>query len=155
MTFTCSATARWQAAFCPGAGFGQPEPSSPHENRSLTKYALIIDEFGGWTRFQELLRRLTDIGRDHGVGPGAVAARAVLERPQVAGVIVGARGAWHVAELETTARLELSAGELASIEELCASAAGPAGDVYGLERIKGGRHAAVMRYNLNSKAVDN
>ena len=25
-----------------------PEPAAPHENRSLTKYHLIIEEFGGW-----------------------------------------------------------------------------------------------------------
>ena len=31
-----------------------PEP--PFENRSLTKYKLIIDDFGGWDLFQELLR---------------------------------------------------------------------------------------------------
>ena len=28
----------------------------------------------------------------------------------------------------------------------------PAGDVYDLERVKGGRHAAVMRYTLNRGA---
>ena len=134
---------------------GRSEPPSPHENRSLTKYTLIIEEFGGWARFQELLRRLTAIGHDHGVGPGAVAVRAVLERPQVAAVIVGARHASHVAELEAMARLELSADELASIDALSQSGTGPTGDVYGLERIKGGPHAAVMRYNLNSKATDN
>ena len=30
--------------------------------------------------------------------------------------------------------------------------AGPAGDTYGLERAKGGRHASIMKYNLNQLA---
>ena len=34
------------------------EPQPPFENRSLTKYKLIIDDFGGWELFQELLRVL-------------------------------------------------------------------------------------------------
>src|SRR5205807_7962667 len=27
---------------------GRPEPAGPFDNRSLTKYKLIIDDFGGW-----------------------------------------------------------------------------------------------------------
>ena len=34
---------------------GAIEPHEPLENRSLTKYKLVIDEFGGWDLFQELL----------------------------------------------------------------------------------------------------
>ena len=40
------------------AGSAQPEPQPPFENRSLTKYKLIIDDFGGWALFQELLAAL-------------------------------------------------------------------------------------------------
>ncbi len=43
-----------------GGFFGErwldaPEPREPLENRSLTKYKLIIDDFGGWDLFQALL----------------------------------------------------------------------------------------------------
>ena len=31
---------------------GVPEPAEPLENRSLTKYKLIIDDIGGWDFFQ-------------------------------------------------------------------------------------------------------
>src|SRR5262249_28885546 len=34
---------------------GKDEPVEPFTNRSLRKYKLIIDDFGGWTLFQELL----------------------------------------------------------------------------------------------------
>ena len=33
----------------------------PLENRSLVKYKLVIDEFGGWTAFQQLLRTMRGI----------------------------------------------------------------------------------------------
>ncbi len=35
---------------------GSAEPSEPLENRSLTKYKLIIDDIGGWDFFQALLQ---------------------------------------------------------------------------------------------------
>ena len=35
----------------------------PLENRSLVKYRLIIDEFGGWARFQRLLARRAEVAR--------------------------------------------------------------------------------------------
>ncbi|MFO0095559.1 MAG: aldo/keto reductase, partial [Gemmatimonadaceae bacterium] len=58
---------------------GAPEPQAPLENRSLVKYKLIIDEFGGWARFQQLLATLHDIARTHDRTIGAVAVRAVLD----------------------------------------------------------------------------
>lgn len=38
--------------FLTDAWLGKEEPKEPHENRSLTKYHLIITEWGGWARFQ-------------------------------------------------------------------------------------------------------
>jgi hypothetical protein len=38
----------------PNACSGAPEPTQPFENRSIVKYKLIVDEFGGWELFQEL-----------------------------------------------------------------------------------------------------
>ncbi len=45
---------------------GRPEPAGPLENRSLVKYRLIIDEFGGWDRFQALLTVLGEVAARHG-----------------------------------------------------------------------------------------
>jgi hypothetical protein len=42
----------------------------------------------------------------------------------------------------------LDAGDVARIAAVQASALGPSGEVYGLERVAGGRHAAIMRYDL-------
>ncbi|MGE3507575.1 MAG: aldo/keto reductase, partial [Vicinamibacterales bacterium] len=47
--------------------------------------------WGGWPLFQELLAALQVIGRRHGVGITTVAVRWVLDRPAVAGAILGRR----------------------------------------------------------------
>ena len=58
---------------------------------SLQKYKNMIDEWGGWQLFQELLSVLNDIAKKHDCSIANVATRFVLDRPQVAGVIIGAR----------------------------------------------------------------
>lgn len=127
-----------------------PEPAvDALENRSLVKYRLIIDEFGGWPLFQRLLRVLRDIGLRHGAGIGPVAMRWVLDQPSVAGVIVGVRHDGHLASVDAAIAMQLTEEDRAAIAAVHADAAGPGGDVYALERVKGGRHASVMRYTLN------
>jgi aryl-alcohol dehydrogenase-like predicted oxidoreductase len=74
------------------AYLGQPEPRSAILNTaSLRKYKQMIDAWGGWALFQELLHVLKQIADQHGVSLANVAVRAILERPSVAGVIVGVR----------------------------------------------------------------
>ena len=131
---------------------GQPEPPFPHANRSLTKYHLIIEEFGGWARFQRLLHALASVARRHGVALGAVAIRWVLDRPQVGATIVGATSARHLAATIAAASLVLAGDDRAAIEGAIGPRRGPDGDVYALERVKDGRHAGIMRYELNTAA---
>jgi aryl-alcohol dehydrogenase-like predicted oxidoreductase len=74
------------------AYLGQPEPRSAILNTaSLRKYKQMIDAWGGWALFQELLHVLQQIADQHAVSLANVAVRAMLERPSVAGVIVGVR----------------------------------------------------------------
>ena len=54
----------------------------------------MIDAWGGWPLFQELLAVLKNIADKHRVGIANVGMRYVLDRPAVAGVIVGAGSAW-------------------------------------------------------------
>lgn len=147
----CSATAHSLAGFSRSCNLGQPDPHPSFANRSLTKYRLMIDELGGWPLFQELLSTLDEIGGRHGVGPGTVALRYMLDKPQVAGLIVGARNAEHLIETVQALALTLDDQEIGRIERVLQSARGPRGDVYELERIKGGPHAAIMRYNLKTQ----
>ena len=71
---------------------GQPEPRPAALNTaSLRKYKQMIDLWGGWALFQELLQALKLIADKHAVSLANVAVRAILGQPQVAGVIVGVR----------------------------------------------------------------
>ncbi|MGE3509378.1 MAG: aldo/keto reductase, partial [Vicinamibacterales bacterium] len=71
---------------------GQPEPRpSALATVSLRKYKQMVDAWGGWPLFQVLLAALQVIGRRHGVGITTVAVRWVLDRPAVAGAILGRR----------------------------------------------------------------
>ncbi|MBU8539370.1 aldo/keto reductase [Falsiroseomonas tokyonensis] len=128
---------------------GQPAPAEPLANRSLVKYRLIIEEFGGWDAFQALLRAMEAIARKHGVSITAVATRWVLDQPHVAGAIVGARYAEHLADNLTVFRFALDAADVAALEAVLAQAPGPAGDTYTLERDRDGPHGRIMKYDLN------
>ena len=71
---------------------GQPEPTRRALNTaSLQKYRNMIDAWGGWALFQQLLAVLKTIADRHRVSIANVGVRYVLDRPAVAGVIVGAR----------------------------------------------------------------
>ena len=127
---------------------GAPEPGPALENRSLTKYKLIIDDFGGWRLFQELLSLLNQIGHKHQASIAAVATRYVLQKEQVAAAIVGARHDGHLPDTLGIFCFELDAKDLMAIERIADRALGPAGDVYSLERVRGGKHALIMKYDL-------
>src|SRR5262245_23212695 len=127
---------------------GRPDPIAPLENRSLVKYRLIIEEFGGWDRFQEMLAALGAVAARHCVGIGAVAIRWVLDQPGVSAVIVGARHAAHLDATTQACGLTLDDDDRATVARVQSAASGPDGDVYDLERVKGGRHASIMRYTL-------
>jgi len=128
---------------------GQPEPLLPFTNRSLTKYKLIIDDFGGWKLFQQLLQTLSGIASKHSCDIATVASRAILQRPGVAAVIVGATSATHLAANVRIGEVELDADDLAAIEAVTRCQSGPEGDVFSLERDREGRHGRIMKYDLN------
>ena len=131
-----------------------PDPGFAFENRSLVKYRLIIDEFGPWDRFQALLHALKAVGERHGVALSSVATRWVLDQPQVAAAIVGARYARHLPKTLEAFGLTLTAADHAEIAAVLDTAGGPQGPVYGLERDRTGRHGRIMKYNLNTRPDD-
>jgi aryl-alcohol dehydrogenase-like predicted oxidoreductase len=120
------------------------------ENRSLVKYLLVIDEFGGWDLFQDLLGALARVGARHGVGVAAAALRWTLDQPHVAGAIVGARYADQLADTLAVFSFALDARDHAEIGAVLARRRGPAGDCYTLERDRDGPHGRIMKYNLNT-----
>lgn len=131
------------------AWLGQAEPTEPLANRSHTKYKLIIEDFGGWELFQELLQALKAIATRHGVGLGDVATRWVIDRPQVGSAIMGFTSTRHLPAAQRIEALRLDAQDHALLAPLLARRTGPAGDCYDIERDKEGRHGRIMRYNQN------
>jgi aryl-alcohol dehydrogenase-like predicted oxidoreductase len=99
----------------------RPEPYSELDTASLKKYKRMIDEWGGWDLFQQLLSALDTIAKKHGVGIANVAARYILDRPAVAGVIIGARLgiADHRDDNARVFGFRLDGDDLASIEDVC------------------------------------
>lgn len=140
--------------FLTDAWLGRPDPGFAFDNRSLVKYRLIIDEFGPWDLFQTLLATLRGIADRHGVALASVATRWVLDQPQVAGAIVGARYARHLPQTLEAFRFALDAADRAAIAAVLAQARGPGGPVYGLEGDRSGRHGRIMKYNLNTNPND-
>ena len=102
---------------------GHPEPPRAELNTaSLQKYKHMIDAWGGWTLFQELLAALKQIADKHWVSVANVGIRYILDRPSVAGVIVGARlgVAQHIADNAQVFGFELDTGDHTAIETVLA-----------------------------------
>ncbi|APW43392.1 aldo/keto reductase [Rhodoferax saidenbachensis] len=127
----------------------QSEPNTDLGNRSLVKYKLIIEEFGGWAAFQTLLRALKSIADRHGVSISTVATRWVLDQPAVAAAIVGARYGDHIGDALNVFTLKLDSADHALLGPILATSPGPGGDTYSLERDKTGPHGRIMKYDLN------
>lgn len=123
-----------------------PEP--PFANRSLAKYRLIVDEYGGWDLYLDLLRRLQEIATRHRVSVPAVALRWTLDRPGVAGAIVGTYHGGHLDQNLAACTLQLEREDLDALAAITARSEGPTGDCFGLERDPDGPHAQLFWKNL-------
>ncbi len=97
---------------------GQPEPSARDLNTaSLRKYKQMVDAWGGWALFQELLAVLKQVADRHGASIANIAVRALLDRPAVGGVIVGTRlgRSEHIADTARVFTIHLSDEDVATI----------------------------------------
>lgn len=115
---------------------GAPIAAVTLDTYSKRKYSAIIAESGGWEWFQALLRALDGIAKKHGQSIANVATRWVLQKPHVAGAIVGARNASHVNEhrLIFAEGFALDDEDLARIDEVLAKGTASQGDFYSWER---------------------
>ena len=133
----------------------RPDPGLDPGNRSLTKYRLIIDELGGWGAFQRLLETLDRVAHKHRVSIADVAIRWVLDRPGVVAVILGVASAGgasagRAAAIPRAFDFVFDDEDRERIDTVLCELPGPSGDVYSVERVAGGRHAAIMKTNLNA-----
>jgi aryl-alcohol dehydrogenase-like predicted oxidoreductase len=100
---------------------GAPEPTGADLNTySLQKYKNMIDAWGGWSLFQKLLQAMDKIAKRHKTKIANVATRFILDKQQVAGVIIGARLgiAEHVQQNLQTFSLKLDSDDHSAINEI-------------------------------------
>jgi aryl-alcohol dehydrogenase-like predicted oxidoreductase len=90
------------------------------------------------------------VGARHDASIAATATRWVLDRPGVAGVILGLGRRARRGENRALFDLGLDGDDLSRLDPLFGP--GPRGDVYELEREPGGPHAAILRTDLNRGA---
>ncbi|CAF1224475.1 unnamed protein product [Adineta ricciae] len=97
----------------------QSEPRSADlTTASLKKYKNMIDRWGGWQLFQELLAALRRIGDKYNVSIANVAIRYILDKPAVGGVIVGVRlgKSEHLQDTAKVSQFILDADDVEQIE---------------------------------------
>ena len=102
---------------------GRPEPRrSDLGTASLQKYKNMIDAWGRWELFQELLAVLKRIAERHHVSIANIGVREILEQPTVAGVIVGTRlgVAQHLGDSARVFDLTLDDADRGAIESVLA-----------------------------------
>ena len=130
---------------------GHPPPTEPFSNRSLVKYRLIVDEAGGWGRYQGLLQTLDVIARRHRRTPSAVALRWILDRPAVAAAMLGTFHGGHLESNLDALSLRLTDQDRADLEAATGRLSDLQGDVFGLERVLEGPHSRIMWRNLSKE----
>lgn len=117
------------------------------KNRSLIKYKLIIDEYGGWNKFQNLLRLLDHISSKHNISISELILIYMLKYTSIDAIILGISLNFEQNPLELITKISLSEQEVLMISLLCDYFL--SGDVYDLERERNGPHYNIMKYNLN------
>jgi aryl-alcohol dehydrogenase-like predicted oxidoreductase len=112
-----------------------PDPGKPNfENVSMDKYYRIINDFGGWALFQELLDVLHGIANKHKLSIGNIACRYVLDQEQVGAIIIGARDTKHLQDNLRVFSFNLDEDDYNQISQVLEKSSGPLGDCYEIDR---------------------
>lgn len=130
---------------------GTSRESLVPETRSQVKYLQVIEDSLGWEGYQELLRLLKRIADNHGVSISQVATRYILERENVAAVVVGVRNSRHVEDNARIFAFSLSPEESTEINSFISRYPSPEGEPFELERTVGSKYRAIMHMNINEE----
>ncbi len=98
------------------------QPSTLELNTlSLRKYIKMIEAWGGWSLFQELLSTLKRIAQKYNVSIANIATRYILDKSAVAGVIIGVRLgiADHINNNTQVFNFSLDKSDYDYIDEVC------------------------------------
>ncbi len=104
---------------------GKSEPyRSDLNTASLNKYKNMINRWGNWDLFQELLSTLNHIAKKYGVSISNIAVRYILENPIIAGAIIGVRlgVSEHLVENSKVFNFSLERSDLDEIEKVSSKA---------------------------------
>lgn len=103
-------------------GMTQEPTTYELDTLSLRKYKKMIDSWGGWKLFQELLSTLSKIGQKYNVDIANVATKYILEKPAVASVIIGTRLGIsdHLSSNISVFGFSLDESDYSAIESICA-----------------------------------
>src|SRR5262249_1599078 len=124
----------------------KPEPRPIDlDTASLRKYKQMVDAWGGWDLFQDLLHATKRVADRHGVRMATVAIRTILDRPMVAGVIVGTRLGLrdHLDDMVRVFDLRLTSADLTELDAIqrraqdLSQVIGDVGDEYRAARASG------------------
>ncbi|PNW86744.1 hypothetical protein CHLRE_02g095127v5 [Chlamydomonas reinhardtii] len=91
---------------------------------------------GSWAFMQEVLGATRAVGERHGgVSSSAVALAWVLQQPQVAAAVVGARNALHIRDMQVACALKLDDADMLDLDAVWEGAPNPpTSDIYVWER---------------------
>jgi aryl-alcohol dehydrogenase-like predicted oxidoreductase len=129
----------------------EPEPED-WDNRSLVKYRIIIDDFGGWEAYQELLELLKEISVRHDCKIANISTAYILQKDAVGAAIIGTRSSRHIESNAKTLAVTLEKEDIRAIDSFIARHPGPKGEPFELERTEDGPHIKVMLRNLNKES---
>ncbi len=115
---------------------GAPDPGYRFDNPSLARYRLVIEAFGGWDLFQELLLTLSIIAARHGVPLASVALRAMYDHADITAVILRSVNADRLSCHLQALRFSPTAQDRDSLAGVLVKRRGPNGPVFQLEREK-------------------
>ena len=117
---------------------------TPLDSRSLTKYRLIVEEAGGREVLGRARAALKELAARHGATMADAAVAYVLSQPGAAAVIVGLSRRGLAVDGR---RVRLTPSDVERLEATVPDTV--RGDVFEVERDRGGPHGRIMRYNLN------
>ena len=119
-------------------------------NRSLIKYKAIIDESGGWNKFQMLLTELKKIALHYDISLSTLVLSYITYYTKIDNVILGISNKYSTNKLKAIIPyIKLSNSDLSAIHDFRKQFELP-GDVFDLERNRSSIHGRIMKYNLNS-----
>ncbi len=129
---------------------GKEKPCEPLENRSLRKYLLMIDEFWWRWLFQNLLYELREIANKYNVSIADVSMRYVLEKRNVAWIIVWARNNKHIHGIHRSFTFTLDDQDYSRINRILDVSKPISWWCFDIERYWE-KHSNIMKMNLNKE----